>query len=147
MLIPREGGRSSTPSKRRSSIPVACREKTLKFTPSGPGVAPIGELVPRVRPADTAVRPDRLADSSTVVMALARARDRRAHPQASSSTPVSEPLIVILADDFEGLIGTGRTAWNVHVLGIGERRVHREQGTARPLEVGREWRRERVSNE
>src|SRR5262245_11508230 len=147
MLITREGRRSSTPSKRRSSIPVACREKTVKFTPSGPGVAPIGELVPRVTPARSAVRPDRHEDSRTVVMARARALEPRTHPQASSSTPVSEPLIVILADDLEGLIGTGRTAWNVHVLGIGERRVHREQGTARPLEVGREWRRERVSNE
>src|SRR5262245_33672133 len=43
----RAGLASSTSSKNSSSIPVACREKTLKFTPPSRGVAPSGELAPK----------------------------------------------------------------------------------------------------
>src|SRR4051812_38702364 len=46
MRITRGARASSTSSKSSSSIPVACLENTLKFTPPRHDVAPRGELVP-----------------------------------------------------------------------------------------------------
>jgi len=50
----RAGFVSSTSSNSSSSTPVACREKTLKLTPSGDGVAPRGALLPSSPPSLTA---------------------------------------------------------------------------------------------
>src|SRR5687767_11504242 len=50
----RVGRSASTPSKKRISTPVACREKRLKLTPAAETVAPSGALDPRV-PGTTVV--------------------------------------------------------------------------------------------
>src|SRR4051812_4481468 len=76
MRITRLACASPTSSKSSSSIPVACLEKTLKFTPSRHGVAPRGQLFPGREPS---VKSDRSGTGSIVSIFLTALKRLRSH--------------------------------------------------------------------